>query len=260
MTRDHGVIVPALALAEVRRLMRHPLTILGLAAYLLTFTQEWGPRPAFSALTNAFVLPWGVPVFFAASFVASASRRAGTDELLAASPATRAQRTAASCLAGLGPFLLACVIQAIVAGVYTAADVELERFPTVFEIGAGPLCVLGAALLGVAVARWLPWPGSSALVMLTLIVFNWTVEPFYDDLAQLGFYRDFARWGPHPPYVEPAGFNAGSPDWHAVYLLALSLGAGALAMTRDSARRGLWLGIGAMLVLTVVVSGVWQMP
>ncbi|GES22744.1 hypothetical protein Aple_056430 [Acrocarpospora pleiomorpha] len=33
----------------------------------------------------------------------------------------------------------------------------LERFPTVFELALGPLCVLGAGLLGVASARWLPW-------------------------------------------------------------------------------------------------------
>ncbi|GGT31914.1 hypothetical protein ACFFV7_35635 [Nonomuraea spiralis] len=250
----------ALAAAEALRLMLHPLAITGLALYLLTLaTLEWAPRPAYSALTNGLVLPWGVPVFFAAALTASASRRAGADEMLAATPVGRELRTAASCLAGLGPFLLACAVQAILAGVYTLADVELERFPSVYEIGAGPLCVLGACLLGVAVARWLPWPGAPVLVMLVLVTVSRVVEPVDSSLTLLGFYVEFALWGP-PPYLEGVGFIFGSPAWHALYLLALGLGAGALAMTRDSRRRWVWLGLGAALVVLATVAGLRQLP
>ncbi|MEV4398431.1 hypothetical protein [Nonomuraea sp. NPDC049607] len=253
-------LLPALALAETRRLMLHPLAIAGLALYLLGLaTTEWAPRPAYSALTNGFVVLWGLPIFFAATLTASATRRAGTDELLAVTPVGRNLRTAACCLAGLGPFLLACAIQAVMVTVYVVADVELERFPSVHEIAAGPLCMLGACFLGVAVARWLPWPGVSVLVMLALIVVNQRVEPHHSTLSMLGLYVEFARWGP-PPYLEGVGFLPGSPAWHALYLLALSLGAGALAMTRDSDRRGLWVGIGAALVVTASVAAIRQLP
>ncbi|MFI7105994.1 hypothetical protein ACIBK9_06780 [Nonomuraea sp. NPDC050227] len=253
-------LLPSLALAETRRLMLHPLAITGLVLHLIGLAAtEWAPRPAYSALTNALVLPLGVPLFFAAVLTASATRRAGTDELLAATPAGRDLRTAASCLAALGPFLLACAMQAVMAAVYAVAGVELERFPSLYEIGAGPLCVLGAGTLGVAVARWLPWPGASVLVMLVLIAVNGVVEPLHSTLTMLGFYVEFARWGP-PPYLEAVGFVAGSPDWHALYLLALSLGAGALAMIRDAARRWLWLGVGAALVAIAAVAATRQLP
>lgn len=250
----------ALALAEARRLLRHPLTLLGLAAYVYSvLVSGWAPRPAFSTLTSALVLPFAVPVFFAAALVASSSRRAGADEMLAAAPATREQRTAAACLAALGPFLLAGTLQAILAATYVVADVELERFPTLYEIAAGPLCALGAGLLGVAAARWLPWPGASTLVMLALIAANQVTEPLHDRVAMLGFYVEFARWG-HWPYQDALGFIPGSPAWHALYLLALSLGAGALAMLRDTRRRGLWAGAGAVLAVIAVAAGVWQLP
>lgn len=252
--------VTALAPAEARRLLLHPLTLVGLAAYTFNlFGAGWAPRPAFSALTSMLVLPFGVPVFFAAALVASSSRRAGADEMLAAAPVTRAQRTAAACLAALGPFLLAGTIQAVLAAVYLAADVELERFPTLFEMSAGPLCLLGAGLLGVAVARWLPWPGASALVMIALIAANQVIEPFHESVSMLGLYVEFARWGV-PPYNDPVGFIPGSPAWHALYLLALSLGAGALAMLRDSPRRRLWVGTGAALVVIAAAGGIWQLP
>ncbi|NUR83328.1 MAG: hypothetical protein HOY71_04485, partial [Nonomuraea sp.] len=125
--------VTALALAEARRVLLHPLTLVGLALYAFAvFDSGWGPRPAYSALTSSLVLPFGVPVFFAAVLVASSSRRAGADEMLAPTPVTREERTAASCLAALGPFLLAGTVQAITAAAYVVADVQLERFPSVF--------------------------------------------------------------------------------------------------------------------------------
>ncbi|MEU0477822.1 hypothetical protein ABZ260_01365 [Streptosporangium sp. NPDC006013] len=251
-------VVPSLALNEAWRLLRHPLTLLGLALWTLRVGQDgWaGPRPAFAALTSEMTIFWGVPVFFAANLVAGAARRA--EETLSVVPCDRERRTTALCLAALGPLALTCTAQALLAGLYVVTGNELERFPSPAELGTGPLNVLGACLLGVAVARWLPWPGASVLVMLALTAFN-KIMVDHGGQYMLGFYLDFTIWGP-APYLAPAGFLPGHTGPHALYLLSLALGAGALAMLRDTSRRGLWLGAGAVAVLCVVLTGIGQLP
>ncbi|WP_214106291.1 hypothetical protein [Acrocarpospora catenulata] len=259
---DKVSALPVLALTEARRLLRHPLTLLGFALFALSVVTEvgdyWGPRPAFSLITNGMVLWLGVLVFFAAELVASASRRAGGDELLGVLPTSRTRRTAASCLAALGPFLVACLVQAMLCAGYAVWEVPLERPPTIFELASGPLCVLGAGVLGVASARWLPWRGSSMLVMVALILYN-NIGDEATGRHLLGFYAELPIWGQWP-YRAAKGFHPGNTDWHAVYLLALCLGAGALAMLRDSPRRWFWLGAGALTLVLAVVAGWAQLP
>lgn len=251
-------VVPPLAWNETWRLLRHPLTLLGLVLWILRVVSDgWaGPRPAFAALTSEMTIFWGVPVFFAANLVAGATRVA--EETLSVVPCDRQRRTAALCLAALGPFALACVAQALLAGLYVVTGNKLERFPFLAELSTGPLNVLGACLLGVAVARWLPWPGASVLVMLALMASN-KIMLDHGGQYMLGLYLDFTIWGPAPS-LAPAGFIPGHAGPHALYLLSLAIGAGALAMLRDGSRRELWLGAGAVAVLCAVVTGVWQLP
>ncbi|MEV0591776.1 hypothetical protein [Nonomuraea cavernae] len=250
-------VVPPLALNETARLLRHPLTVLGLLLWILRVAEDgWaGPRPGFTALTAEMIIFWGVPAFFAANLVASAARRA--EETLSAAPCDRSRRTGALCLAALGPFALSCTAQALMAGLYLITGNELERFPSLAELGMGPLNVLGAGLLGVAVARWLPWPGASVLVMLALIV---GTKLLFDQQGKylLALYVDLAVWGP-APHLDAAGFLPGDMGLHALYLLSLCLGAGALAMLKDTPRRELWLGIGAVIVLCVMITGIGQL-
>lgn len=251
----------ALALAEARLLVRHPLMLAGLALALLAAFDDvhTGMRPAFSAITATQAMFFGMPAFFAANLAASRARRAGTEELLAPVPLSRAARTAASCLAALGPFAVACLAQAAALAVYLATGVRLPRLPTVWELGAGPLCVLGACLLGLAVARWVALPGVPLLVMIGLVSFSIVVNDLFDSGHLLGFNPEVVYWGP-PPYLDFVGFVPGSLAWHDAYLLALGLGAAALAMLRDSSVRALWLGVGAATVVAAAVSGALAMP
>ncbi|MEV0972884.1 hypothetical protein [Microtetraspora glauca] len=253
-----------LATNEARRLLCHPLNLLGVAMWCIAVgTDAWaGPRPAFTALTAPMTLFWGVPVFFAANLVTSSARRAGTEELLEGLPRWREDRTGALCLAALAPFFMGVAAQALLSCLYLVTGNQLERFPTIAELACGPLNLLGGCLLGIAVARWTPWPGAPLLIMIILVRVNQYVNtagagdgqetgPFY----LLGFYADFALWGPHP-YLAAIGFNPGSVGWHAVYLLGLCLGAGALAMLADSSRRRLWLAVGALAVVVVAFAGI----
>jgi|GEM_PF-3101459 len=249
--------VPALAYAELRRLFRHPLTLLGPAVMttgLLNHTWQW-PQDSFRMITAQMVLMWGVPAFFAANLTGTAARRAGTDELLSVAPVDRAHRTAAACLTALGPFVLACPFQAVLLSLCLMFQVDLGRTPTGWEMAAAPLCVLGATLLGTATARWAPYPGVPLAVMFVLVGFNYIV--YQSPERFLGFLVEFVLWtSPMWTFREAEG----SAPWHVVYPLALSLGAAALAMLRDSARREFWLGIGATMLLTAVLSGIWQLP
>ncbi|SEM62391.1 hypothetical protein SAMN05660976_05642 [Nonomuraea pusilla] len=259
-------VLTAMVISEAGRLLRHPLHLLGAALWALAVAPDaWdGPRPAFSALTAPMTLFWGVPVFFAAALVTSAARRAGAEELLGVLPRGRADRTAALCLAASGPFAAGAAAQALLSALYVATGNELERFPTVAELACGPLALLGAGLLGIAVARWAPVPGAPALAAVVLTSFNLVVNaagsgdgagPYY----LLGFYADFAVWGPAPS-LAAAGFNLGSTGWHAAYLLGLCAGAGALAMLADSPRRLPWLAVGAAASLATLLTGTWQLP
>ncbi|WP_169953054.1 hypothetical protein [Microbispora sp. H11081] len=263
----HPRILPTLALNESRRLLFHPLNLLGMVLWILDVaTSGWdGPRPAFTAITVPMTMFWGVPLFFAANLVTSASRRAGTEELLGVLPRGWANRTGGLCLAALAPFLAGVLGQAMVLGLYVVTDNPLERYPTIPELMSGPINLLGACLLGIAVARWLPWPGVPLLVMVALVRVNQhlnTAARLGEEagpLHLLGFYADFARWGPYP-HLAPSGFNPGSAAWHAVYLLAMCLGAGALAMLARPSRRWLWLAVGAVAAVIAAVAGTLTMP
>ncbi|MDA0632391.1 hypothetical protein OUY22_03110 [Nonomuraea sp. MCN248] len=250
-------VLPALAMKEAWRFVRHPLTLVGLTLWVLRVADDgWdGPRPAFSALTSEMTIYWGIPLFFAAHLVATSARRA--EELFAAVPSDQARRTAALCLAALGPFALSCAALAVLVGLYEVTGNELERFPTLGELAAGPVNMLAGCLLAVAVARWLPWRGAPVLVMLGLIAVNMFLIDTRD-WYMFSIYLEFALWGPSP-YLDAVGFIPVHGGPHALYLLSLGLGAGALAMLKDGSRPGIWLASGVAAVVSAVMTGMAQL-
>ncbi len=119
----------------------------------------------------------------------------------------------------------------------------------------GPLSVLGGGLLGVMVARWAPWPGAAALVMVALVTVHISLP---ERLRLLGAYVEFARWG--EPSWAWAGVIDGSRGWHAIYLLALCGMAATGALLVDARRRMPVLLLGAVLTGCAVVAGWAQLP
>ncbi|MCA2216277.1 hypothetical protein [Jidongwangia harbinensis] len=127
--------------------------------------------------------------------------------------------------------------------VYQRTAVEYLQVPTL---------VLGAGLLGIAVARWLPWPGLLPLTTLTL----W--------LGTIALYYHFTEYigptlGGPPEVVQPRTWLAlwpvwfasnqgilprqplGQEMWHLAYLLGLGALAGTAAVLRtDGPRRSVW--------------------
>lgn len=252
-------VAAALVVPEAWRIVRHPVALAGLALHLVLFAvvADNGPRDAFDVNSTGSTFFYGVFVYFAANLVASRTRREGSRELLAPLAAGEHERTLALCLASLGPTLLNVVVTA--AG-YLMLDLRglFEVHPTFWHLAQGPLTVLGAALLGVMVARWAPYPGMALVVMVAMFAWNiWLSNDGSGDGALLGTYVSWAVYGPGPAWY---GMHPGSPAWHVAYLAALCGMAAAGAVLRTSPHPWRVLPVGAVLTAAAVAAGWAQLP
>ena len=249
-------LVADLAKLQAVRIMRHPVFLLGLGWYVVLVGV--GERPhtlyaEYSTVTGSVAYVAGPFAFFAANLVASSGRRSGADEWTPSLPMTRLHRTNALLLACLAPAAFAAVLDLAVLyaiRLYGGLDMHVQWQ----HLASVPVTVLGGAVLGVAVARLLPWTGVPLVVVVALVSFNlWvtTKDPY------LGFYVDFAEWTT-PGNMVPA-MVPGDPSWHLVFLLALTGLAGCGALLRDARRWWLPFTMGAVLGVVVLVSGTLQL-
>jgi hypothetical protein len=121
-----------------------------------------------------------------------------------------------------------------------------------------PALVLGAGLLGIAVARWLPQPGALPLVALLIWLGAIGMNQMSDsDLVHGRTW--FTLWP-----VWAAGTQGMLPRqplhqevWHPAYLLGLGALAGIAALLRTTGpRRALWTA--AAVIATVTVLASWR--
>lgn len=224
------------AMLEAWRLIRHPVHLAGWL--LLTWALwpgnapekvDWG-RDQFSTLPLTITMFIGVPTFAAASLLATRPRRAEADDWLSSLPTGQEARWAISLLAAIGPFTLSVVPAAALWYFVRTNDPGIAPRPaTVWEYAVGPVCVLGAGLLAVLLARWLPWPLIPAVVMTSIIAM--AVAAQGHQATWFSPYADHARWAdlydnvdlriPYPGFY--AGFLPGSMPWHVTYLVGLDL-------------------------------------
>jgi hypothetical protein len=275
----------ALARREAVRLTTHPLVVTGcLAAMALsmrlgglwTATVTSGSSPPFQSFSALTVLPslvLGPFVFFAANLTASRERRAGTSELLAGTPLSPRARTAAALLAALGPAVLTALIIAVTLLFYHGIGAQPVRWPSVLELTMQPARVLGAGLLGVMVARWLPWPGSAAVTMVLLYAWS-NIGPWiatYGTADATHTMRSAYLWISFAPFrevvtyrdptlanVSPAFY--GSIAWHDAYLLCLGAMAAVGALLATPGPRRPLLTAGTVAVAAAAFSGWRQLP
>jgi|tagenome__1003787_1003787.scaffolds.fasta_scaffold20367519_2 hypothetical protein len=249
-------LVADLARVQAVRILRHPVFLLGLGWFVVLAGIDGRPDTPYaqySTVTGTVAFLMGPIAFFAANLVASSGRRSGADEWTPSLPMPRLHRTTALLLACLAPAAVAVVLNLAVMymiRLYGGLDMQVhwQHFASV------PVTVLGAAVLGVAVARLLPWTGLPLVVAVGLVSFNlWitTKDPY------LGFYVDFPEWTT-PANMVPL-MVPGDPSWHLVYLLALTGLAACGALLRDTRRRWLPFTGGAVLGVVVLVSGTLQL-
>ncbi|WP_306206403.1 hypothetical protein [Actinoplanes sp. RD1] len=255
-----------LGAVEARRMLRHPAYFIGLLlpasfAIAAIVNDETGPpwNFAFVLLFLMVTLVYAPVTVVAANRVAGATYRRRVRDPFDCTPLGDRQRTAAAVVGLLrGPVAvgLAGALALLAIGRFTAAtnvregDGVYQR--TVLEYLQLPALVLGAGLLGIAVARWLLRPG--ALPLVAAVLWAGTIGLYaYSESAVVPARTWFAPW---PVWL--AGENGmlprqplGQEMWHLAYLLGLGVLAGLAALLRGAGpRRRLVLAAAIVAVAT----------
>jgi hypothetical protein len=226
-----------LARIEAVRYARHPLFLVGLVLAIAASAGERGPIELdFQVIPSFFIGVFGI--FIAARLTASTDR---SGPVVDAAPVSQTARTAALCLACAVPgaagilivllhraFVLADPIAGWKYGTYGATD----RFVITMIIPV--IACIGGPLLGVAVARWLRFPGAALFVLVTVVVWS-NVSAYVPDTSGPDPTSLFARTlhlaSPYTAFGQGNGDGkhatstvdsyTGSPLWFAVWTLSL---------------------------------------
>jgi len=245
-------VAAALGLVQARHLARHPWVLVGVG--LAVLVMQYGLRGpegnGLAALTQAVPFYLGPAAFFAANLAASRDRRAGTSELVTASPTTSRRRASGALLAVGGPVLLALGLVGAAGAAHWISGAGGPPRATVADVASGPLVVCGGGLLGVATAYWAPFRTAPILVMAGLVLW-----------CQAGRME----WQLLTPYVEVPAADAGarvpgSMAWHDLYLGCLALLAATAALLATPGPRRWLLIAGVVLAAGAALAGWRQLP
>jgi len=246
----------SLAWIEAKRFARHPLFLTGFVLALAASGGEYGPVELDHQVVPAFFV--GIFGLVVAARLTASTRRC--EAVVDAAPVSETTRTAALLAACLVPaaagFVVAVFFQLVMAfhdprpaytyGVFTTG----ERYVILLVLPA--IACLGAPLLGVAVGRWLRFPGAALLVVVALTL--WGALAGYFPSQQM----DASTWParilhmltPYTAWVESNSGDqgnvwdptvvrslTGAPAWFAVWALALCALAACAALLHGAAER-----------------------
>ncbi|HUF32148.1 MAG TPA: hypothetical protein VMN58_02925 [Acidimicrobiales bacterium] len=280
----------ALAWAETRLVLRHPVTALFVAlgtffALMLHLDVNTQTFVWYRILTGlpVFVFATGVPIV--GVLVASRSRHDGTDELYDSMPATRDQRSGAQ-IAAFGSLaaLTAVAVAAVWVGTraWSGLPIALEPnpgarsveyplgfefpatdvAPSLVELAQGPAAVLVAGVLGLLLGRWIPTRWLIVVmipaVLAQVVLVSWAsldpdarwFLPFADASQHVGSVT-VGDDGSTIPVVQ--GFDTTALGWHFVYLIGLTSAMAAALV--GSVRRDWAVRIACLAGLAVAATG-----
>jgi hypothetical protein len=279
----------ALSLAEAKRLLRHPVLLVGatLAAWLSI--RSWGHGESVQDWETQnytiFLLTWAplyLAVFIAANTTALRERESTTAEMFRSTSTRYSERTLALLAAGLVPTALAVVLAAIQLGIIahaggiTVGNQAVQLTPTVVEMAIVPATTAVAFTLGVALARTVRSRAFGAILAGTATyvffagfwLFYWFpgyfLAPYSTSLRTVDLGQDLTvdeltglQIVNAPSYHEEARWQVLVRDthlvgWHNVYLIGLALLLAAYAVRRSGRdRRARWLLLaGATLTIS----------
>ena len=224
-TRDASptrATVWSVALTEAKRALRHPLTWIGSVGSLwLMWTWVGGVAPVLPR--DSIYLAGGLLPLMATSLLvarAATTREKDAVEIVDNLPTTRNRRTLGIQLGMLSMALLGLGLQ-VIGLVYVLLGGPAGRVNW-WELLAGPLAVVAAAMAGVLIGRRLPHPVVAPLALLVMAFFQHLASPdtMYDWVVG-GFVVEWlAPWMPlsgfgspeellFRPYLERFGFLIG---------------------------------------------------
>jgi len=166
----------ALAARETRRFALNPvfLAAAGLTAYILWSGQRGTVTDINGPNTAAAVLFGGVGMLVAFWLTRSMS---ASEPVVGVTPVTLPVRTAALCAVALVPFACGCLTLLAFLHFYPIGDPVYGAFspPARIAVLVGQIVVpsLGGPLLGVALGRWVRFPG--AAFVLFLLLSGWVI-------------------------------------------------------------------------------------
>jgi hypothetical protein len=259
----------ALAARETRRFARNPVFLFAVA---ITAYALWaGPGTRVTDIDNA---NWVAAIFLGgfgmmAAYWLTRSMRA-SEPVVGVTPVTRPARTAALCAVAVVPFACGGLALLRFVQLIPVGDAAYGPFSPSARIAVlvGQIVIpsLGGPLLGVALGRWVRFPG--AAFVLFLLLYGWvslvTILSFsHPDSAPVAVLRLFAPFAYFTYAGDTGGVTAwrGSPWFFIGWQLALCVIAVLVALLRGAEGRVRLriirtLGIaGAAAVILLVLAG-----
>lgn len=161
----------ALARIEGRRLLGHPVFLLGVALTLLFFNDA-GDGATMESFGDGFAyLPMASGTLIAANLGALRSRRDRTEELYESLPRPRSARVAGQLLALLWtlPVSAALLVAALIDDSLVDSTLGNQFSPGADQLAQGPLMVLAFGAIGIVLARIAPSAIAGAVMFVGLI-------------------------------------------------------------------------------------------
>ncbi len=243
----------ALAPGEAKRIVRSvafllllPLWILALLAASEGQTQWW----SMSIGLALGLVPLGWCLLALTNLATLRDRRHHVDTMTDTMPSTDAARTAGYLLGGLVGVPVSAVLLVVFA-VIKEMRADVNGSPDLLELAVGVLIVAGAAAVGVAVGRWLPW----ALFSVAAIVATVPLAGVLGVGRSSGRAR-FLGFVANPSSQLP-GLDVRPRVLHLVWLLAWIGIVAIAALARHTRGPRVW-GAAALLVVVASAAGVGQ--
>jgi hypothetical protein len=248
----------ALAAREMRRFVLNPVFLLAVA---MTAWLTWaGPGTTVTEIDSVNALPAGLLGGFGmmATFWLTRSMRA-SEPVVGVTPTTLPARTAALCMVAVVPFFCGCLTLFGFLHFHPVGDSVYGPFSPSARIAVlvGQIVIpsLGGPLLGVALGRWVRFPG--AAFVLFLVLYGWLnlvmlLTISRPDSAPVAVLRLFAPFAFFTLNADAGGVTAwrGSPWFFLGWQLALCAIAVLAALLRGAEGR-----VRSRTIRTLVVAG-----
>ena len=257
----------ALAARETRRFVLSPLFLAaaGLTAYLLWSGQRSTVTEIDSVDAIAATLFGGLGMM-AASWLTRSMR--ASEPVAGVTPVTLPARTAALCTVAIVPFGCGCLTLLWFLHLYPVGSPVYGAFspPARIAVLVGQIVIpsLGGPLLGVALGRWVRFPGAALVLFLLLSVWinlvTW-LTLVHPDSAPVAVLRLFAPFALFTLHSSAGGVTTwrGSPWFFIGWQLALcaiavlvALLRGAEGRTRSRIIRALTIALAAAAIMLVL--------